>query len=996
MTFSLSQIISFTVLYLGALFVVGYLADRDKLPQRWIAHPATYVLSLGVIAGAMSINGALALVPDMGYSFVLYYLGLATLFFLTPLLLAPIFRLCRLYQLNSLADLLSFRFRSPLVGAAVTLVMVITLLPLLAMQIQVVSDSIHLLAGDTHLPAAQQTGTDMVALLFCAIITLFTMLFGTRQLGPQQQHRGLVTAMAFESLLKLLALLAIAAIAIYSVFGSFAELQLWLAQDPQRIAALQPPAAQDQSRALLLIFFAGAIAMPHIFHMTFSENPELQSLRSSSWGLPLYLLVLSLPILPITWAAQKLGSTVDPAYATLGIGQSLHNAPLLLSGYLVGLSAASAVIIVSTLAIANMCLNHLILPIQLHRSSARLDNGPDIYFHLRWLRRLLIIAIILAGYLAYRLLSDSAPLVSLGIIAFAGTLQFLPATLAAIYWPRANRNGMLTGLAGGFSIWFLALLLPTLGSVDTSFIAALSFGVLPAEDLDWSGATLASLALNCTLFLVVSLLTPRREEERISAEICSINDLNRPLRRTLGLTSPDQFKTGLAAVLGERTAANTVDVALGELQLTAQEARPYALRQLRVRLEANLSGLLGPAVAYEILQRCIPLTFDPSGSIEDISLIERRLDSSRLQFTGFVADVDKLRRYHRDTLQQLPIGVLSLGRDGEVLMWNQSMELLTGVSSDELVGDYLNALPAHWAEPLSDFARSEQRVNHKQQITSDTDREIWVSLHKAAVASSSQSSDDQVIVVEDLSDYQLLEQELLHSERLASIGRLAAGVAHEIGNPVTGISSLAQNLAYEEDPKIISDTASDILKQTERVSKIVESLVNFSHSGSAAGGATQLTALNVADCVDEAAHLLQLDSSAKPIQFINHCDREQLVMADSQKLLQVFVNLLSNARDASPANSTVDIACQSQDEQLQVTVTDTGEGIDEAIQNQIFEPFFTTKEPGSGTGLGLALVYSIMEDLHGRIQLQSPVPETGRGCRFTLELSRGEYQQEYQ
>ena len=240
-------------------------------------------------------------------------------------------------------------------------------------------------------------------------------------------------------------------------------------------------------------------------------------------------------------------------------------------------------------------------------------------------------------------------------------------------------------------------------------------------------------------------------------------------------------------------------------------------------------------------------------------------------------------------------------------------------------------------------------------------------------------------------DFERLEEELLHSERLASIGRLAAGVAHEIGNPVTGIACLAQNLEYETDPQEIRFTAQDILKQTDRIGRIVESLVNFSHAGSGSGEVT-LVPSNVADCVDEAIHLLALDRGAKPVQFANKCDREILVLADSQRLLQVFINVLGNARDACEEYGHIEITAQRRGEGVAIEIEDNGCGIPAELQSQVFEPFVTTKDPGAGTGLGLALVFSIMEDMGGSVGLCSPAQDGPHpGTRVTLQLPGASY-----
>ena len=206
MTFSLSQILVFIVIYLTGLFTVAHLADRGVIPERITKHPATYVLSLGVFAGALASNGIIELAHRYGYSFLLYYVGVVVMFVTATVLLLPILRLCRVYQLSSLADVLSFRFRSSGVGAAITAAMCVTLLPLLALQIQAVAVSIHILSGDVTDLSGTADRSSALAMFFCIIITVFSILFGTRHLSSADRNTGLVTAIAFESLVKLAAL----------------------------------------------------------------------------------------------------------------------------------------------------------------------------------------------------------------------------------------------------------------------------------------------------------------------------------------------------------------------------------------------------------------------------------------------------------------------------------------------------------------------------------------------------------------------------------------------------------------------------------------------------------------------------------------------------------------------------------------------------------------------------------------------------------------------
>jgi PAS domain S-box-containing protein len=982
MSFSLGQILIFVACYLSGLFAIAHLADRGILPQRITDHPATYVLSLAVFTGAMATNAMIDVAFRHGYNYLLYYGGVGLMFLLAPLLLVPLLRLSRVYQLASLADMLAFRFRSPRVGAAITITMCLTMLPLLALQIQAVGDSVHLIAAHTHLEEKNGLHHQGIALLTCLVIMAFAILFGTRHPSNQERNTGLVTAMAFESLVKLGALLVLAAAAIFQVFDGPGELQQWLATHPPVRDQLTSRLSFENTHTLLLAFFAGAVCMPHIFHMMFAENTDSRDLRIASWGLPLYLMLLSLAVLPLAWAGMRLEHLAPMEYSGVAIARALDSPGLVAAAFVATLSAASAAIVVTTLALANMCLNHLVLPSRF----MNLVQEGDIYGHLKWLRRALIAVLVMAGYLFYLSLDSRQNLTELGMVAFAGTLQFLPALLATPYWPRANRIGLLAGLLGGLGFWFFTLMLPmTQGHLPE--LGELTQSLAADKESLWSITTLVSLLVNLVLFVTVSLLTKPSDEERIAAEICAMDALGRPKRQILPLERASEFVERLAPALGERTAEAEVVRALAELQFHEDEGRPYALRRLRRRIEANLSGLLGPAVAHTIVERCVP--FVDSGR-EDINLIERALDSGRVQFTGLAADLDNLRRRYRETLDTLPIGVCSLAADGEILMWNRAMAELTGIPPQQVLGSRTATLAEPWQSLVRDFHAADSDILLKAEVTTDPAEPRWVSLHKTTAPEG-----DTIILVEDISDYERMEEELLHHERLASIGRLAAGVAHEIGNPVTGIACLAQNLEYLEDPAEIQATAQDILKQTGRVSRIVESLVNFSHSGSNSAQ-VEMTPCNLADCIDEAVHLLSLDRDAPPVRFSNHCDRELVVLADSQRLLQVFVNLLGNARDACDEQGHVQVNAYREDARVLVDVDDNGTGIPAELQGQVFEPFFTTKDPGTGTGLGLALVYSIVDDMDASIHLTSPLNDGPRpGTRFTLTLAHAHYHSEF-
>ncbi|TRX72926.1 sensor histidine kinase [Pseudomonas mangiferae] len=972
-SFSLGQLMLISAAYLLALFGVAWLSERGLVPRRLVHHPLTYTLSLGVYASAWAFYGTVGLAYQYGYGFLASYLGISGAFLLAPVLLYPILRITRTYQLSSLADLFAFRFRSTWAGALTTLFMLVGVLPLLALQIQAVADSIGILTGE---PSQER-----VALGFCALISLFTILFGARHIATRERHEGLVVAIAFESLVKLLALGAIGLYALYGVFGGPHELELWLLQNQTALSTLHTPLQEGPWRTLLLVFFASAIVMPHMYHMTFTENLNPRAMVSASWGLPLFLLLMSLAVPLILWAALKLGATTQPEFFTLGLGIALKSDLLALLAYIGGLSAASGLIIVLTLALSGMALNHVVLP--LYQPPAE----GNIYRWLKWTRRGLIIAIIMAGYAFYLVLGARHDLASLGIVAFVATLQFLPAALSVLYWPTANRRGFIAGLLAGMAVWCVTMLLPLVGDLQGIYLPLVDrFYVL--DDTSWHLSAIASLAANVLLFTLISLFSETSPEERSAAEACMVDNVRRPQRRELSASSPQEFAAQLARPLGPKTAQKEVERALRDLHLPFDEHRPYALRRLRDRIEANLSGLMGPSVAQDIVETFLPYKAGSESYVtEDIHFIESRLEDYRSRLTGLAAELDALRRYHRQTLQELPMGVCSLAKDQEILMWNRAMEDLTEIPAQRVVGSRLAALDEPWHGLLENFTRQPDQHLHKQRLPLDGQIR-WLNLHKAAIDEPlAPGNTGLVLLVEDVTETELLEDRLVHSERLASIGRLAAGVAHEIGNPITGIACLAQNLREEhEDDGELAEISGQILEQTKRVSRIVQSLMSFAHAG---GSQQAHEAVCLADVAQEAIALLSLNRRSVEVQFFNLCDPHHLAEGDSQRLAQVLINLLSNARDASPAGGAIRVRSEGHEHTVDLLVEDEGSGIPKAIMDRLFEPFFTTKDPGKGTGLGLALVYSIVEEHYGQITIDSPADaERQRGTRIRVSLPR--------
>lgn len=981
MTFELSTIVLVVVLYLSITVGIAVIVNRGWLPNSFINHPVTYILSLGVFASSWAYYGVVDLANQYGYGALTYYIGTVVLFLFAPIALMPIAQLVRRFKIPSVADLLVFRYHSQIVGSAVTACMMAALLPLVAMQIQAVADSLAILVS--HAPTDLAEGQDqlgfkkVVALGYCLLLMAFGLLFGS----SRDRQRGLIMALAFESLVKVIAISVVGLFAVVQVFGGLSGLDAWLAANPGQQQMLYTSLTDNSTHTLLLVFIATAVAMPHLFQSSVVDVPVEKSMGIASWAFPLFLFLMALPIFPILWAGNKLDVPLPVQYFTLGVPFVSQQPGLTMLAFVGGLSAATGAIISITMASTVMVLNHWILPM------SRLGQQRDLRRRIVWLRRAAMSGILLVAYLFYLATGGDNRLMDLALTTFVAMLQFLPGIIAVTYWSRANRFGLLAGMCAGLTVWFWMLLVPMVFEIDQvtlPVVGTLSLGVDA-----FSGIGLSSLAINLVLFVIISLYTEQNAEEQFSASLCTEDEISQPVRVILDVHSCDEIKERLSRSLGATLAEVQVNKAAEELGYSFSERRPYCLRRIRNRLETNLSSMMGRSVAGELIDRYLPYRLPEQAGSADINLMESRLHRYRDRLTGMAAELDSLRLYHRNTIYELPMAVCSLGRDFEVITWNRSMERLTGIESDAVTGAHLSGLDAPWRELIVDFTHGDDQHLYNQKIEIGG-KERFFSLHRSMLQSTKPLGevDGQVVLIEEVTELKVLEQELIHSERLASIGRLSAGVAHEIGNPVTGIACLAQNLKYESDAPEVLETADQILSQTNRISSIVHSLVTFSHAGNHSSETCQT--VSVQSFVNEAIALLSLQKDHTQVVFDNRIDGDTTVWGDSQKLIQVMVNLLSNARDASQDADTVVIECHRQPDQVDIWVTDQGAGIETKHLDQIIEPFFTTKEPGKGTGLGLAMVYSIIEEHKGSIRVESPIDAlTQTGTRFIVTLPVG-------
>ncbi len=453
------------VAYLVALFAAASFGDRRADQGRsLIASPYVYTLSLAVYCTAWTFYGSVGVAATQGLGFLPIYLGPTLVAILFPFLLRKILTITKANGITSIADFISARYgKSGLLGGLVTVVAVVGSVPYIALQLKAVGLSVEVMLGAG--PAASGSpaiGTDTVFLV-TIVLAAFSILFGTRHIDATEHHQGMVLAVALESVVKLLCFLVVGVVVTFVLFDGPAAIFRRAAE--QGLGSLASIGAPGGSYAdfFLTTLLAGAafLVLPRQFQVAVIENVESDHIRRASWLLPLYLLVINLFVLPIALAGRIAG--LNPAEAdlfVLTLPLSAGRDWLALVAFLGGLSAATAMVIVETVALSTMISNDLVMPVLLRLGFLRLHRRHDLQAVVLLIRRLGILIVLLAGYAFFEVVGGRYGLASIGLISFTAVAQLGPPILAGIYWRDANRSGAILGLLAGFVVWILTLVVP--------------------------------------------------------------------------------------------------------------------------------------------------------------------------------------------------------------------------------------------------------------------------------------------------------------------------------------------------------------------------------------------------------------------------------------------------------------------------------------------------------------------------------------------------------
>jgi Na+/proline symporter/nitrogen-specific signal transduction histidine kinase len=612
-------IVGISLAYLALLFAVAYYARR-----RWdagrsiVAHPSVYALSLGVYATSWTFYGSVGRAASTGVGFLPVYLGPTLMFALGWLVLRKIIRISKENRITSIADFIASRYgKSTLVGGLVTIIAVLGIVPYIALQLKAVSDTVSILTEYPRISSPTDIGAVSIledkALYVALVLAAFTIVFGTRKLDASERHEGMVAAIAFESVVKLVAFLAVGLYVTFGMFGGFGDIFGQAAKLPEAETLFTLRGTESGYGSFLWLTILSMLAivlLPRQFHMTVVENVDERHLNRAIWMFPLYLLAINVFVLPIAVGGLVRfdGTNVSPDTFVLALPMADGAQGMALLAYLGGLSAATAMVIVETIALSTMVSNNLVMPALVQRR--RISGATGLGGLVLAIRRVTIVLVLLLGFVYFRAAGEATALVSIGLLSFAAVAQFAPALLGGLFWKEGNRYGALTGMLAGFVVWTHTLLLPSLarsGWLSESVLEHGPFGIEALRPEQLFGLTgfdhishgmFWSMLVNVGLYVGVSLFTHQSRTEQGQAVL--FVDAYRGSRVGAQLwrrsASVGQLKALLARFLGAERAAAAIADHARERGLD-REPLEHADAGMIYHVETLLAGAIGASSA---------------------------------------------------------------------------------------------------------------------------------------------------------------------------------------------------------------------------------------------------------------------------------------------------------------------------------------------------------------------------------------------------------------
>ncbi|MCL4770358.1 MAG: sensor histidine kinase [Burkholderiaceae bacterium] len=896
-------VIAASFAYLLLLFAVAYWADRRaQLGRSVIANPWTYALSLAVYCTAWTYFGSVGRAASGGVWFLPIYLGPTLVMLLGWIVLRKMIRIAKAYRITSIADFIASRYgKSPLLAGLVTLIAVVGIVPYIALQLKAVSAGYALLTVPGGVAEPAHWSRDS-AFYVALVLAGFAMVFGARHLDTTERHEGMVAAIAFESVVKLVAFLLVGFFVVYGLFDGLGDLFARAQAVPQlqQLLRLEQGGqfAWAQWFGLMLLSMFSVVFLPRQFQVMVVENVREDHLRRAVWVFPLYMLLINLFVLPIALGGLLYfgAGQADAENFVLSLPLAAGQHALALFAFVGGLSAATGMVIVETVAVSTMVSNELVLPLLLRWRHLRNSGGQDFTRLLLGIRRAAILGVLVLGYVYFHLAGEAYALVSIGLISFAAVAQFAPVVLGGMYWKGGTRLGALAGLLAGFLMWAYTLMLPSIaksGWLDMGFIAQGPWGLawLRPEQLlglqGFDGLTHSlfwSMLANVVAYVGVSLWRAPSGREASQALLfvdvfertagsspvfwrgrANTQDLLRLCERFLGAAKAQALLDGYAQRVGVRN---------------AQALRPDA--RLVQFVETQLAGAVGSASARALVAS---VAEEETLSPEDVLRI---LD-----------EASQIRAYSR-------------ALEGK----SRSLEQAT----------------------------AELRAANEQLQSLDRLKDDFMS-----------------------------------------------SVTHELRTPLTSIRALAELM--QDDAGMPQAQRQQfvgiIVAETERLTRLVNQVLDMAkiESGHAEWhvAPVDMRAL-VERAVATTAEVFRERAAQVQVQLP---DEAPVLQADPDRILQVLLNLLSNAAKFVPSpGGQVQVRLTSDAQGVTVCVQDNGPGVQPGHEAMIFDRFHQTDlgvQVAHGTGLGLPISRHIAEHFGGRLWLEPSVQPGACFC-FWLPL----------
>ncbi len=1002
-----------SLLYVGLLFVVAYLGDRRPLyPRQPKLRPIIYSLALAVYCSSWTFYGAVGTAARDGLAYLPIYLGPMLLFGFGFGLMRRLVRIAGHRKITSIADFIAARFgRSHGLAALVAIIAVMAVVPYIALQFKAVAMSFSVLGSAARLGGG---GHGVDSALWCAVLLAgFAILFGTRSIDATEHHHGMVLAVALESLIKLLAFLALAVYACWKGPGLAGTLQVPL--DGLGHAASSGFVAQT------VLAFCAMFCLPRQFQIGVVECEDASDLGRARWMLPLYLGLISLAVLPIVAAGLDLPAVRNglPDAWVLNLPMAHGDRGMALLAFIGGLSAATGMVIVASVALSTMISNDLVMPALLRVRRLRLEQRDDLSQLVLRVRRVAIALLAAMAYLYYRAAADADSLATTGLLAFAAVAQFAPALVAALYWPAASRRGVAVGLLAGFSVWFYTLLLPALAR-SAAWVQDGPFGwsgLRPQALFQLSGwdpvmhGTFWSLLVNIACLVFISLrFRPSLEERLHAAMFVDAGPDGAPGSGDWrGRVRVADLHTIAERIVGQRssTRAFALEARRRGHALQPNEAADRPLIQFTERL---LASAVGAANARRILIGAL------SGSGLDIAEAMALMDeaSQELRFNrGLLAT----------TLENVSQGISVVDADMRLVAWNRRyLELFdypdgmvhVGVPVQELIGRNAEQGECGPGEVEQHVAK---RIQHMRAGSSHLFQRVRPDGTVIEMRGRALPGGGYVTTYTDVTAYKHAEQALIEanetleqrveqrtaelSEALAATAqarqaaeaanlsktRFLAAASHDLLQPLNAArlftSALRQQPGLDPEASALAERIEASFRAAE---DLLDALLDTSRLD-AGSYRPEPGAFALADLFETLKGQFAVIAEQRGLRL--RVARTSLsVHSDPQLLRRVVQNFLSNALRYTRHGGVL-LGARRVDGQVRIEVWDSGPGIAEAQRSRIFGEFQRIEQPSpwgeKGLGLGLSICDRLAGILGHRLHLQSRPPH---GSCFGISVPR--------